>query len=286
MSYAAEALEIMIASPNDVGEERSVVREVIGEWNAVHSRAEAVCLMPVGWETHSSPELAGRPQQIINERVLEHVDLLVGIFWTRVGSATGKSISGSVEEIERHMDAGKPVMLYFSTAPVVPSALDRAQFEALEEFKKWASEKGLIENYDSVPDFRAKFGRQLQIALKANEHLWELRKAALSEFGELDSASIDPTERLSSDATELLKAAGAAENGMVLIRRHLGGTHVSAGGRKFSEEGDRRSAARWIAAAEELELEGFTRDINGKGEIFELNHLGYEASEKLRNGEV
>jgi hypothetical protein len=271
----------MIASPSDVGDERVIVREVIAEWNAVNSRAEAVCLMPVGWETHSSPELAGRPQQIINERLLENVDLLVGIFWTRVGSPTGENISGSVEEIERHLSAGKPVMLYFSTAPVVPSSLEPEQYEALGEFKKWAMEKGLIETYETAADFRAKFSRQLQIALKSNQHLLSLRRTAATTFGGSQPIADTPAERLGSDAIELLKAAGADKRGMILIRRHLGGTHVSAGGRKFSTDNEPRSAARWIAAAEELADRGFTRDINGEGEIYELNHLGYETAETL-----
>jgi hypothetical protein len=41
MAYDAKAIEIMIASPSDVVNERQAVREIIAEWNAVHSRREA-----------------------------------------------------------------------------------------------------------------------------------------------------------------------------------------------------------------------------------------------------
>jgi hypothetical protein len=236
--------------------------------------------MPVGWETHSSPELAGRPQQIINERLLESADLLVGIFWTRVGSPTGKSISGSVEEIERHLKAGKPVMLYFSTAPVVLSTLDREQFDALEEFKGWAKTQGLIEFYDSPDDFRSKFRGHLQIALRTNQHLLWISAEAESLSPALGTSE-PSAPRLSDDALEMLKAAAGDRNGMILIRRHLGGSHISAGGRQFAEGADRRSVARWVAAAEMLHDEGYTRDLNGKREIFELTHTGYELAESL-----
>src|ERR1039458_1446912 len=125
MAYDAKVVEIIIASPSDVADERQIVRDVIAEWNAVYARDRTVVLLPVGWETHSSPELGGRPQQIINDRLLAHADVLVGIFWTRVGSPTGKAISGSIEEIEEHHRQGKPVMLYFSNVPVALNSVDQ-----------------------------------------------------------------------------------------------------------------------------------------------------------------
>ena len=44
--------------------------------------------MPVGWETHSSPDLGAPAQEQINERILEHCDLLIAVFWTRLGTPT------------------------------------------------------------------------------------------------------------------------------------------------------------------------------------------------------
>jgi len=285
MAYDAKAIEIMIASPSDVVNERQAVREIIAEWNAVYSRREAVCLMAVGWETHSSPELAGRPQQIINERVLENADLVVGIFWTRVGSPTGKSISGSVEEIERHLAAGKPVMLYFSTAPVVPSTLNKDQFDALEKFKTWAKSQGLIQEFENLEDFKSKFRNQLQLSLNANEHLQNIISEASADFTDLSvTAAGFEKSQLGEDAQALVVAAAKDKNGMILIRRHLGGSHISAGGQKFASDGDRREVARWVAAAEELNDSGFSRDINGKREIFELTHAGYQLAESLTAG--
>jgi hypothetical protein len=282
MAYDAKAIEIMIASPIDVVNERQAVRDVIAEWNAVHSRREAVCLMAVGWETHSSPELAGRPQQIINERVLENADLLVGIFWTRVGSPTGKSISGSVEEIERHLEAGKPAMLYFSTAPVVPSSLDKEQFEALERFKEWAKGQGLIEQFENLDQFRTKFRNQLQLTLNANEHLQRIVSDASTDFVAVFNDAVRPDDaELGDDARALLLAAFRKRNGMIMIMRHLGGTRISAGDESFGEEKDRRSVARWEAAIEQLYGLGYTRDLTGRGESFELTHSGYELAEKF-----
>ena len=47
----------MIASPGDVAEERQVIREMIHEWNDINSARSKVMLTPIGWETHTSPEL-------------------------------------------------------------------------------------------------------------------------------------------------------------------------------------------------------------------------------------
>ena len=55
MSYPAQVFNVMIASPSDVAAERGLVREIVHEWNAVHSFRRRIILQPVGWETHSSP---------------------------------------------------------------------------------------------------------------------------------------------------------------------------------------------------------------------------------------
>jgi hypothetical protein len=130
MPYTANIFNVMIASPGDVASQRAIAREVIHEWNAVHSQARGIVLLPVGWESHSSPEMGKAAQAIINEQVLEKCDLLVGIFWTRIGTPTADYASGSVEETERIIALGKPVMLYFSSQPVVLDAVDLEQYAA------------------------------------------------------------------------------------------------------------------------------------------------------------
>ena len=135
MSYDAKVFNVMIASPGDVASERNIIREMIYEWNAVHSKARKIVLLPVGCESHTSPEMGKRSQEIINKQVLYKCDLLVGVFWTRIGTSTGEYISGTVEEIEKHIDAAKPAMLYFSDQPARLDSVDSVQYEKLQEFK-------------------------------------------------------------------------------------------------------------------------------------------------------
>jgi hypothetical protein len=283
MAYDAKAVEIMIASPSDVAQERQIVREVVAEWNAVHSRARAVVLMPVSWETHSAPELSGRPQQMINDRVLAHADLLVGIFWARVGTPTGKAISGSIEEIEEHRRHGKPVMLYFSNAPVVPDSIDQSQYEQLKKFKKWATGEGIVWSYEDREDFRSIFRHQLQLTLRDNPYL----RGFFAENADTDvepnlsrAALVAP---LSGDALELLRVAATddQDQGTILILRGADGAHVQAGHQNFGEWGDRRSAARWQAAVGELRSQGLVERRGGTSgvDVFEITHAGYRLLE-------
>jgi hypothetical protein len=279
MAYDAKIIEVIIASPGDVAAERQIVRDVIAEWNAVYARDRGVVLLPVGWETHSSPELAGRPQQMINDRLLSHADLLVGIFWTRVGSPTGKAISGSIEEIEEHRQQGKPVMLYFSNVPVALDSVDQDQYAHLKGFKKWAMGAGLVQFFESRDDFRAKFRYHLPLALQDNPYLKNILTHGAGT--DLDEVELLVSGRLtiSTDAREILAAAAAAQDGAVMILRHMGGTTIQAGRQAFGESENRRSMARWEAAVRELGDRGLITDLNGQGESFQVNDAGYRLVE-------
>ncbi len=116
MPYQATVFNVMIASPGDVQKERQVATRAIADWNVMHSRSRGIVLLPLAWETHSSPEMGKNPQKILNKQLLDKSDLLVGIFWTRLGTPTDTHPSGTVEEIEEHVAANKPTMLYFSAS--------------------------------------------------------------------------------------------------------------------------------------------------------------------------
>jgi hypothetical protein len=107
MSFRAETYRVLIASPSDLSEERQAATEAINEWNAQHAAAEAVVLLPVKWETHATPRSGVRPQAAISQQLVGGCDMLVGMFWTRLGTDTGVAESGTVEEIDQFVGAGK-----------------------------------------------------------------------------------------------------------------------------------------------------------------------------------
>ena len=161
MPYQATVYMVLIASPRDVTEERKGITEVVYAWNAINSNDLGIVLLPVMWETHSAPEMGDRPQAIINRQLVKSCDILIGAFWTRIGTHTGKAESGTVEEIYQFIKDGKPVMIYFSSKPVTPDKLDHEQYKRLMSFKKECQGMGIIEQYGSIDELREKLNRQL-----------------------------------------------------------------------------------------------------------------------------
>lgn len=268
----------MIASPGDVASERTIIRDVIYEWNAVHSQRRNIVLLPIGWETHSSPEMGQSPQEIINNQVLERCDLLVGVFWTRIGTPTSEYVSGTVEEIEKHMSLGRPTMLYFSSQPAALDDVDNEQYSQLKYFKKACQSRGLYESYDNHSGFRDKFYRQLQ--LKLNEHpLFQI------EGLKQENQIVEPSTRLpdiSGEARILLKEASQDVNGTIMHLRHLGGTNIQTNGKNFIESNERREVARWEAAIDELCTSDLLIERGHKGEIYEISNLGYQVADMIQ----
>ena len=166
MAYDCRVFRILIASPSDVDEERDIAARVIQEWNDVHSFDRGIVLLPLRWETHAAPEYGSRPQDVINRAIVDECDLLLGIFWTRIGTPTGTAGSGTLEEIERVAADGRPVMLYYSKIGANPDDIEVSQLERLREFKKKTREISLTESYRSHVDFRDKLSKQLEMKVR------------------------------------------------------------------------------------------------------------------------
>src|ERR1035441_2233815 len=88
MGFEANVLRVMIASPGDVAEERKIVTEEIHRWNDANAVARRIVLLPVKWETNSTPQFGNPPQTIINRQLLDEADIVVAIFGSRIGTPT------------------------------------------------------------------------------------------------------------------------------------------------------------------------------------------------------
>lgn len=284
MAYQATVLPIMIASPGDVYEEREIVREVVYTWNYIHSSYHRIILMPVGWETHSSPELGERPQKLINDRILKDCDILIGVFWTRIGSPTGESISGTVEEIEEHIKSGKPALIYFSSKPVAPQSIDPVQFEALQKFKEKLKGAGLIESFDNPIDFKEKLSTHIQLCLNNNQYLKDIvmqnGKVIVGAKHDTSTEKKATKDYLSEQAKVLLKTASKDQNGIILKIAVIGGKFIQVGGQTFGGQSGRESA-RWEHALKELCDYDLAVAKGHKGEVFELTHKGWQVADSI-----
>ena len=274
MPFSATVLRVMIASPGDVQKERAVVREVVSEWNSTNGAHRNVMLLAMGWETDVAPEMGDAPQSIIDKRILKDADLLVGMFWTRLGTPTASYASGAVEEIEEHLKAGKPAMLYFSSAPAPLDSVDPAQYQALKAFKDSCKTRGLFETYADVDDFRRKVSKDLQLVMNSDP------------FAPVGGATQSTTSAmrapLSPDALVLLSAASADGSGMILFERFGGGAEISSNDKVLNEDSSPRTLARWEGAIEELEKGGLLRATSAAREVFELTRDGFAAADAAK----
>jgi hypothetical protein len=167
MPFRSEAFRVMIASPSDMPEEREAATAAIIEWNAQHAADEGIVLLPIKWESHARPQAGTRPQQALNEQLVGGADILIGMFWTKIGTGTGVALSGTVEEIDQCVRAGKPTLLYFSNRPIDPDKIDLKQHSRLRRFKAATFKKALVGTFSSLDQLRQTIPRDLTRQVRA-----------------------------------------------------------------------------------------------------------------------
>lgn len=166
MAFNSLTYRVLIASPSDLGEEREAATQAVNEWNTQHAAAESVVLLPVKWETHATPATGVRVQAEINRQLVKDCDILVGMFWTKLGTPTGAADAGTVEEIDQFVGANKPTMLYFSSRPVDPNKIDIRQHRKLRKFKAKTYKTALVGNFAAVDELRSRILRDLMAQVR------------------------------------------------------------------------------------------------------------------------
>jgi hypothetical protein len=98
MQTISRVLNIFLASPDDVKEERIAAEDVISDLDKIIGGTLGWNIRLHKWED-TAPGF-GRPQAIINAAV-DSCDLFIGLLWERWGQPTGNYSSGFEEEYER-----------------------------------------------------------------------------------------------------------------------------------------------------------------------------------------
>ncbi|MBL7152937.1 MAG: DUF4062 domain-containing protein [Phycisphaerae bacterium] len=279
MSYQATVYKVMIASPSDVQKERDTAREVVNKWNDLHSEDKGIVLLPIGWETHTAPEMGAPPQAIIDKQILAGADLLVAVFLHRLGTPTLDAQSGTAHEIDSHVDSGKPAMIYFLADKVEPSEFDKKQYDKLMAFKNDMKKKGLLHECKRK-DFESHFLDHLTTTINKNKYFQTERlELAVTNFvGAMDTDEVV----LTVEARTLLLEAVNDRNGRIVKSSTMGGTEIQTNGKNLIPEQNPRIVAKWIQALEELSDNGFAEDVGYRGEVFAVTHRGYEYADTLK----
>ena len=162
-------LQIFVASPSDVSEERSILDQVVAEQNKILSKSTGITFEIVKWETDVAPGFGKEPQDVINRQITDDYDVFIGIFWLRAGTPTRSSASGSIEEFHRALerfkrDGSPEVMVYFKNTAINPDKIDLDQYRTLKEFKESISaDGGLYSTFDDQPGFESSLRTHLAL---------------------------------------------------------------------------------------------------------------------------
>ncbi|MES2219439.1 MAG: hypothetical protein V4587_00545 [Acidobacteriota bacterium] len=172
MSFQANVLKVMIASPEEVSEERKIVTGAIYRWNDANASIRRLVLLPVKWETETTPPLGVPAQTVINRQLLDDADIVIGIFGTRTGTPTKEDIVGTVEEIKRHVAAGKTAKVYFSDVRERTKNVEQNQYALVQKFRDELNGSGLSSNYQSMQQFRDDFEHHLALEMNHPRYRW------------------------------------------------------------------------------------------------------------------
>ena len=170
MVEQVDRLQVFVASPGDTEDERARVKDVIDELNKGLAKERNLTIELVRWETDVRPGIGSDAQDVIN-RQLPEPDVVIGIFWTRLGTPTPRAESGTAEELEAAIErwrAQEPVeiMIYFNQKPIPPLSGDLAQLQRLRDLREELRDENLVWDYDGVADFERKLRVHLTSLLR------------------------------------------------------------------------------------------------------------------------
>lgn len=165
--FQANVYKIMIGAPSDINEEVVIAINTIYHWNTINAEKQKTVLLPLHWSISAYPVTGIHPQKVINQQVVSKSDLLICIFGARLGTPTQDYASGSVEEIEEHLKAGKPVMIFFKQTLKV-NDVSAEQISRLQDFKRAIGQKALYVDYNTPDDFEQVLEDKLSLCINDN----------------------------------------------------------------------------------------------------------------------
>ncbi|HXF32225.1 MAG TPA: hypothetical protein VN522_11960 [Solirubrobacterales bacterium] len=153
MPYSATAYRLLISAPGDVSEsDIRTVNETIAHWNAGYGREFGSVVVPIHWGANSVAEHGERPQASLNTQLVASADIVVALFWHRLGSETGVAESGTVEEIEEAQEQGAYVGILHCTRDYPQDKIDPEQLQKLAAFFERVRQNSLTLDYGDDHD--------------------------------------------------------------------------------------------------------------------------------------
>ncbi len=309
MSYQATVLSIIIAAPGDTKSATRVIFKAIRNWNAKNAKRYGVILQPEKFDVSSITDKKGAAQKSEIEMLLNDCDMLAGAFWTRTGKTSDVKKICFPDILDEHINSGKPLLLFFSTHPIIDDSANAMQYKKFNEFKEKCRAKNVFETYDDIDELKDKVKASLEQFFSEERFLVaedseietepEIEIEAEANIGtepdikqepevmaQAPVAMMQPPKikdkpkeevkipTLSENAATLLREAVKDAKTLIIRRRKISDTVIMANEKNFVENNDMVDIIRWEAAIRELEYKGLIEDINHGGEYYKLTGEG------------
>lgn len=157
------AYDLLLSCPGDVLDTIDIIKQEVENFNRIFGSLNNIEVIVRHWSTDSFPQSGDKPQELLNKQFVRDCDAAVAIFWTRFGTPTDKYQSGTEEEIEEMIRAGKQVFLYFLDKPISPSGVDMKQYDKVKQFKERYKDRGIFAVINDEQDLRKQFLNHLSL---------------------------------------------------------------------------------------------------------------------------
>lgn len=143
-------VRVFVTYPADVAQEARLVDNIAQELNATMGGVHKVRMEVIRWERDVRAGVGSDAQEFVNGQLGADYEVLIGVFWSRVGSPTPRASSGSIEEIDialrrfRNSQTLPLVMIYFKTAGIDPMNVEPGQLAMLRDLRNQLSDNGVL----------------------------------------------------------------------------------------------------------------------------------------------
>lgn len=201
MPQSVTLYNLLISCPGDVKYEVKIIESSVEEFNELYAEPLGITIKTRHWSKSSYAQSGGKPQALLNEQFVDKCDAAVAIFWTKFGSPTDEYGSGTEEEIERMLQSGKQVFMYFSDKPISPSQMNDDGYKKIQAFREKYKDRGIYFTYASDEEFKKLFFAHLsmfflsekKVKEATSERVSQLKLLGINESGKLSEyASIYP----------------------------------------------------------------------------------------------
>ena len=157
--------DIVLSCPTDVQDEIEVIENVLKDFNKTIGMGLGATLNLKHWTTDSYSQSGGTAQSLLNDQFINDADMIICIFWNRMGTPTEDYESGTAEEMLKAISDGKQVFLYFSNRSSAPDKMDTFQLEQVRSFEKKIQALGVqyYKRYEDLEDFKSKITLDLNL---------------------------------------------------------------------------------------------------------------------------